>query len=126
MIAASAHKNEVKSAANIGAALSLDPSSAIGGAALDIESLLEIGLGISGPIPFRRALQDVRVGHRLLGRLEIIFVISRETKFSAGSQRGSEIADKIGLHEPTRPMASLRPRIGKHDVRDRNAFPAAG
>ena len=92
-----------------------------GGAALGVEGLLEIGLGVGGPIPFGRALEDAGLGDGLLRGLEIMVVVGGEAEFAAGLERGGEIADEVGLDKAARPVAALGPRVGKHNVGDGNA-----
>jgi len=48
------------------------------GAALGVEGLLEIGLGIGGPVPFRCELEHASLADLLLRRLEILRVVGGE------------------------------------------------
>jgi hypothetical protein len=89
--------------------------------ALGLESLLEIGFGVQRPIPFRRAVKYARLGHGRLRRLEIIGMVGGEAKLAARPQRRPHVAHEIGLHQTPVPMPPLRPRIGKHHMRDGNA-----
>ncbi len=88
----------------------------MGRAPFGIEGALKISLGVGGPIPDGGVLKDFRVGHSLLGGLEIMFVIGGETEFAAGFQGNGQITHEGWLHQSPRPVASLRPRVGKHDV----------
>jgi len=101
--------------------LPLHPPGAPGGAAFGIKGFLEIGLRIGGPIPIGSALQNTRLGHGTLRRLEIMGVVGGEAKFTAGFQGKGEIVDEAGLKEAPRPVAAFGPWIRKKNISDGDA-----